>query len=309
MHKMCKKFVILIILFPLLAIAQYERPGSSDAQFLKIGVSPRAAALGGAFISVTDGAEATFYNPAALSRIPNMDLTFTHTEWFAGINHEFAAAAKTFGNFGSFGISVIALYTDEMKVRTPLRPDGTGETFYSGNYKFGLSYSRFLTDRVTLGGTFNYIYMSLYQDFTASGISGDIAVLYVTDFRGFRFGMKIANFGSEITYVNESYPQPTNFQFGLSINAIEGGTQQLMAAFSAIKPNDGKPLSQVGLEYSWDKLIYLRGGYELNHDVASFSFGGGLHWDISSYLLKFDYSYSDFSLLGGAHRFSLGFRF
>ncbi len=48
-----------------------------------------------------------------------------------------------------------------MKVRTPLQPDGTGETFYAGNYKFGLSYARFLTDRVTFGGTLNFVHMSL----------------------------------------------------------------------------------------------------------------------------------------------------
>jgi hypothetical protein len=306
---MIKKLFLLLLLTPLFIFAQYERPGSTDAQFLKIGVSPRATGMAGAFISISDGAEATYYNPAALSRIKNMDFVFSHTEWFAGINHEFAAAVKNFGNWGAFGISAIALYTDEMKVRTPLQPEGTGETFYSGNYKFALSYSRFLTDRVTFGGSLNFIHMSLYSDFKADAISGDIAVLYVTDFRGFRFGMKIANFGSEIKYVNESYPQPTFFQFGLSMNVIQSEDHILLAGFTAAKPNDGKPLSQLGLEWGWNQLIFLRGGYELNHDIATYSFGGGLHWKVSSYQLSFDYSYSDYSLLGGTHRFGLGFAF
>ena len=306
---MSQKFFFMLLLVPFLVNAQYERPGSTDAQFLKIGVSPRAAALAGAYISIADGAEATYYNPAALSRIKNIDLVFTHTEWFAGINHEFAAVVKNFDTWGAFGLSVIALYTDEMNVRTPLQPEGTGETFYAGNYKFGLSYSRFLTDRVTFGGTLNFVHMSLFSDFKANAISGDIAVLYVTDFRGFRFGMKIANFGSEIKYVNESYPQPTNFQFGLSINAIQSENHILKAGFSAIKPNDGKPLSQLGLEWGWHQLLFLRGGYEINHGVATYSFGGGLNWDISTYLFRFDYSYSDYSLLGGTHRFGIGFGF
>ncbi len=306
---MIKKYFFMIVFIPALVWSQYERPGSTDAQFLKIGVSPRAAALAGAYISIADGAEATYYNPAAISRIKNMDLCFTHTEWFAGINHEFAAAVKNFGTLGTFGLSVIALYTDEMKVRTPLQPDGTGETFYAGNYKFGLSYARFLTDRVTFGGTLNFVHMSLYSDFKANAVSGDIAVLYVTDFRGFRFGMKIANFGSEIKYVNESYPQPTNFQFGLSMNAIQTENQVLLAGFSAIKPNDGKPLGQLGVEWSYNHLLFLRGGYELNHEVATYSFGGGLNWRVSSYQLRVDYSYSDYSLLGGTHRIGLGFGF
>jgi hypothetical protein len=306
---MLRSSIFILFLIPLVLFAQYERPGSTDAQFLKIGVSPRAAGMGDAYISVAAGAEATYYNPAVLARIPRMDIAFAHTAWFAGINHEFAALARNFGIWGAFGLSVTALYTDEMEVRTPLQPDGTGETFYSGNYRFGLSYARYLTDHVSIGGTFNYINLSLYEDFKANAVAGDIAVLYVTDFRGFRFGMKIANFGSEVKFVNESYPLPTNFQFGLSLNAIQAENQTLLVSLSAIKPNDGQPLSQVGAEWNYNQLLYLRGGYQLNHDIATYAFGGGLRWGISDYVLQFDYSYSDYSLLGGAQRFgvSLGF--
>ncbi len=306
---MIKKFVVLLVLVPFIVMAQYERPGSTDGQFLKISVSPRAAGMGDAFISVSDGAEAAYYNPASLARIPSTAIAFTHTQWFAGINHEFASVARTFGTLGTFGLSVTALYTDKMNVTTPLQPDGSGETFYAGNYRYALSYSRYLTDRVTLGGTISYIHMSLYSDFTASAVAGDIAVLYVTDFRGFRFGMKIANFGSEVKFVNEAYPLPTNFQFGLSMNAVQMESQNLLVALSAIKPNDGRPLGQVGAEWSYNKLIFLRGGYQLNNDVSTYSFGAGLNWKISDYQFQFDYSYNDYSLLGGAQRFGVSFVF
>ena len=300
---------LVLLLVPVLLWAQYQRPGSTDAQFLKIDVSPRAAAMGGALISDTRGAEAAYYNPAALARIPNMDAVFTHTSWFAGINHEFAAVAKTFGLLGTIGLSATALYTDEMEVRTPLQPDGTGETFYAGNYRFTLSYARYLTDHVTLGANFSYITMKLYHNFSADAVAVDIAVLYATHFRGFRFGMKIANFGSEVKYVNESYPLPTNFQFGLSIHALKTENYTVLASFGAIKPNDGQPLGLLGMEMNWREVIFLRAGYHLNHEVIRYSFGGGLHWKVSEYLLRFDYSYNDYSLLGGTHRFGIGFGF
>lgn len=306
---MMRILFILVLTLPMLLWAQYERPGSSDAQFLRIGVSPRAAALGEAYISVVNGAEATYYNPASIARIEKMDMAFTHTKWFAGINHEFAAVVRNLRRYGSVGLSVTALYTDEMEVRTPLRPKGTGETFYSGNYRFGLTYARYLTDRVTFGGTISLIHLSLYEEFKANAVAGDISVLYVTDFRGFRFGMKIANFGSEIKFVNESYPLPTNFQFGLSMNAIQTDQQKLLVTFSALKPNDGKPLSNAGVEWNWNDTFFLRGGYHFNHDTKTYAFGGGLNWDITDYKLRFDYSYSDFSLLGASHRFGVGFSF
>ena len=194
-----------------------------------------------------------------------------------------------------------------MDVRTPLQPDGTGETFYATNYRIGISYARYLTDRVSFGGTINYINMSLFSDFTADAVSLDIAVLYVTNFRGFRFGMKIANFGSEAKYVNESYPLPTNFTFGLSMNAIQGNDHKLLTSFSAIKPNDGQPLGQLGVEWNYRNLFFVRAGYRPNHDVATYSFGTGIQFNMHGRKLGFDYSYSDFALLGAAHRFGIGF--
>jgi hypothetical protein len=80
-------------------------------------------------------------------------------------------------------------------------------------------------------------------------------------------------------------------------------------SFSALKPNDGQPLGQVGAEWNYQNLLFLRGGYRLNHDVATYSFGTGVKLKISGDNFRFDYSYSDFSLLGQSHRFGIGFSF
>ncbi|RKY56242.1 MAG: hypothetical protein DRP89_01730, partial [Candidatus Neomarinimicrobiota bacterium] len=178
-----KRFVLycLLLLLYSYGFAQYNRPGSTSAQFLKIGVSPRAAGMSDAFISVVDGAEATYYNAAALAWIKTTDIVFNHNKWFTGINHEFVAIARNFDMVGTFGLSLTSLYTDEMKVRTPLQPDGTGETFYAHSYRLGISYARIMTNRVTLGGTLNYINISLFSGFPADAISIDIAALYITD--------------------------------------------------------------------------------------------------------------------------------
>lgn len=302
-----KSLIVLIIILPIFVFAQYERPGSSSAQFLKIAVSPRASGMGDAYISVADGAEAAHYNPAGLGWINGTDMVFSYTKWFAGINHEFASVAHTFNHIGTFALSYTAFHTDEMKVRTPLQPDGTGETFYAGSYRYGISYSRFLTDRITFGSSVNVINQSLYSDFSANAIAIDIATLYITTFHDFRFGMKISNFGSEIKFVNESYPLPTNFSFGLSINALDGDKNKLLVSLTGVKPNDVMPYGQIGTEWSYQNMIFLRTGYRINHKVAKYSFGGGLKYNVMGYNMSFDYSYSDFSLLGGVH--SIGIRF
>ena len=306
---MVRKGIFPLLLVPALLFGQYDRPGSTDAQFLKIGVSPRATALADAYIAIANGAEATYYNSAAMPWIKGTDAVFNHTVWFAGINHEFFAMTHNFDDLGSLGVSVTALYTDEMKVTTPLQPEGTGETFYVGNYRFGLSYARYLTDRVTFGATLSYIRMSLYQNFGANAFSIDIATMYVSDFRGFRFGMQIANFGSQIQYVNEPYPLPTNFTFGLGMNAIDGETQKVLASFAAIKPNEGSPVAQAGLEWNYDNTFFLRAGRRFNYSATQYSFGAGVHVDLGGYGLRADYSYSDYQVLGASQRFGLGISF
>lgn len=296
-------------MLPGVLCGQYNRPGSTDGQFLKIGVSARGAGMSDAYLAAADGAEATYYNVAALPWVKGTDVAFNHTAWFASIKHEFAAATYNAGDIGSFGFSVTALYTDEMNVRTPLQPEGTGETFYAGNYRFGLSYARYLTDRVTFGVTMSYLTMKLYQEFTADAMALDIAVMYVSDFRGFRFALEIADFGSNIQYVNESYPLPTNFQFGMAMNAIDGDDQKLLVSFTAVKPNEGEPQAQVGGEWNFQRTFFLRGGYRLNYSTATYSLGGGVAFTLAGLGMRADYAFSNYTTLGGTHRIGVGLSF
>ena len=57
-----------------------------------------------AYLAAVNGADATYYNRAALPWVPGRDVVFTHTSWFAGINHEFAAVSQNLEDYGSFGI-------------------------------------------------------------------------------------------------------------------------------------------------------------------------------------------------------------
>jgi hypothetical protein len=300
--------LLITAMLPLTGYAQYERPGSSTAQFLDIGVSPRAEAMAGAYVSVAEGAEGAFYNPAAMARTAGTDIAFSVTRWFADINHEFFALAHNVGGDQVIALSVTALQTDEMLVRTPLQPDGTGETFYAGNYRFGISFARALTDRVSIGITGNYVTLYLYKDFHRSAYAGDIGILYDTGTRNIKFGFLLANFGSSVTFVHESYPMPTSFAFGISANALEFTDHRVMISVAARKPNDGGPKGTIGAEYSFQDLFFVRGGYH-DDEVKTFAVGAGIKVRLDSYALQADFSYTEFRLLGGTQRFGLKFHF
>jgi hypothetical protein len=151
--------------------------------------------------------------------------------------------------------------------------------------------------------------MALYQDFKANAFSIDIATLYKSDFRGFRFGMEISNFGSEIRYVNEAYPLPTAFTFGLGMNVIDGDVHKLLFTAAGVKPNEGEPLAQAGLEWNFDNTFSLRVGRRFNYSAATYSFGGGVNLNVIGNGIRADYSYSNYLTLGTVHRFGLGISF
>lgn len=295
---------LLLLFIPVLLFGGYERPGSTSGQFLKLGVSARAMGMGEAFLVVVDDASCVYYNPACLPLICGKDISLTHTKWFADINHEFAGIASSFRDIGTFGISLVSLYTDAIEVTTPLQPDGTGETFYATNYAVGVSYGRFLTDRTSIGLTARYIGLSLYH-YNVGALSFDLGTLFRTDIKGFRFGMKISNFGPNLRFINEFYSLPMSFSFGAAFEPIPS----LTFASVTTKPTDDEDVLNTGFEYRLNKYFALRGGYKFGYDVETWSYGVGFAVPLGNAMAKLDYAYSDLGVLSGSHRITMGFSF
>lgn len=66
----------------------FEKVGTFDGQFLKIGVGARGAAMGGAFVAVADDATALYYNAAGIARIDadRSELSLNHANWPADLS-------------------------------------------------------------------------------------------------------------------------------------------------------------------------------------------------------------------------------
>ena len=300
-----RKYICALIIIFCFAFGQYERPGSSAAQFLDIGVNPRAESMAGAFISMTSGAGACYYNPAALTMLAGPAFEISHTNWFADISHDYVAVALPFGRNRGIGLSFTSMITDEMIVRTPLQPDGTGETFFSGNYRFGVSMGQKLTDNVSLGVNLNYVELILFRHYKQEVYAGDVSVLYDAKIRNFKFGFKIANFGSDVKYIHESYPMPTSFVFGVSGNLIEKGANTIALSTNAYKPNDGSPKGVLGLEYGLNSMYFVRGGYHIDDPVKSFALGAGAKINTPFLPISVNYSITDYGPLGLNQRLGL----
>jgi hypothetical protein len=322
-----KKFVTLIFsiltLVPLNMQAQLfpvlgeQRAGISTAQFLKIGVGGRAEALGQAFVAIANDASALYWNPAGLVQFQENQVMFSHNSWVVDINHEFLGIVYHLDETNSFGISLTALTMQDMKVTTEFAPAGTGEYFGFSDLAIALTYSRKMTDQFSFGGTIRYMEEAL-DKLKMRGIMIDLGTYYWTGLGSTRFAVTVTNFGNQLAPDGEvvlvgnrtksewqSFSPPTIFRIGFAFEPIETEEHKLTASLQLNHPNDNSENLVSGLEYSWNRMLYLRGGYKINVDEQNFSFGAGIYFPISFANFNLDYAYTEFTTLGSAHRFSI----
>jgi long-subunit fatty acid transport protein len=308
-----------------------SKSGTSAAQFLKIGIGPRATALGSSFSGLADDATALYWNPAGIAWIGRRSFLATHTEWFADINHEFAGLVIPLSNSSALGASFTALSTPDMEQTTINQPDGTGIFFDVQDIAVGLAFARRMTERFSFGVNVKFVQQKLFNE-TASTMAVDLGGMLHTGFKGLRLGIAMNNFGGKlrlegrdliVTYQNNpanletrAWPLPINFRIGVAIDimgAQEGffmnESQRITMLVDGNNVNDAPETLSFGIEYGWNENFFLRGGYRLNHDLESFSGGLGFQFPVQRWMIQADYSISAMSDLGYINRIGLGFQF
>ncbi len=74
---------LLFIFFGILTVAGQAQIVSYSNEFLKIGATARGISMGNSITTVSQGAEAVYYNPANTANLQNtLDITLTHSEYF-----------------------------------------------------------------------------------------------------------------------------------------------------------------------------------------------------------------------------------
>jgi hypothetical protein len=312
--------------------AENPNLGTSGAQFLKIPISARAAAMGGAYISICQDATAVFWNPAGIAGVKTNSFHFSHSRWFDTFDVNAAAYVYNAGNFGTLAASVLVLRVDRMEITTEYNPNGTGQFFDAQDMAFGVSYARSLTDQFRVGLSARYINQRIWNE-TASGIAFDIGTQYRLSFRNLTLAMSMSNFGQDMrfdgpdlsvkydgnsTFPNrltstrletESYPLPLNFEFGLAIDIFNAPFSHGILAIDAVHPNDNRERIHFGSEISFYDRLFLRGGYRMNHDDEQYNLGCGFTTSLGTIQLSIDYAYSLYKILPDVNRISLGATF
>lgn len=324
--------IALILIFAAGLFAQgFRNVGHAGANFLQIPVEPIGASLGNSGVAHITGVEGLYWNPAAITHSKDTELMVSHVDWIIDTQLQFIGLTHRFDDFGTVGLSVTALTMDDMEITTETSPNGTGRFFSAGSYAFGLTFAKRLIDRFSFGATVKYIYEFIWET-NGSAIAFDFGSVYTTEFYNLRIGMRLANFGGDVTFegdpidnkndviensgmtytndprlerISEEYALPQLFNVGIAIDPYSTDNHRLTITSAVNDPNDNDTQVIFGGEYAFQEMIFLRGGYKLNFEEQGFSFGLGLNYEIAGVQTQFNYGYSAFGILGSINFLSL----
>ncbi len=334
MKKIIKLLILLLTIIGLVQAGEITKKGTNAAQFLKIGVGARASAMGESYVAEANDASALFWNPAGLAAVPKNEVMFVHTNWIADMSYDFAAVVIPFEDLGTFGMYYQGLNMDDMKVRTEYAPEGTGELFSASSFALGISYARKMTEKFAFGFGVKFLREQIWQE-TASSIAIDVGITYSTAVENLRLGMAITNYGGKmqmdgkdllnfvdidpnldgnnenvISRLNtEKYDIPITFRVGVAYDPIKTDFHKITTTLDGVTPNDYNEHINVGMEYGFREMVFLRSGYKgigLVDSEVGFSAGGGIKYSLDSSLgFVVDYAYVDFGRLDNVQRFSI----
>lgn len=334
--------VLALMMLPgLLSAKPFGKVGTAALQFLKLGVDARAIGMGEAYTAVTDDVSSVYWNPAGLAPAFENQAMASHTNWPAGIMHDFVAGTYTNGvsTFAAYGS---VLHMDKMDITDEETFGPTGEQFTNSSMAFGLNYAQQFTNKFSAGIGVKYLRENLYT-FSVNSYAFDVGSIYNTGWKNLKIGMALRNFGPDIRYLvdddedgsNDEDPFdlfdndgdgmidedgqeldskiPMSFSLGICGDVLRTDTTHLIVSAQLDNVIDRMETWNLGAEYKLGNL-FLRGGYQLNYDANGFSAGLGYQIPTRFAIINIDYAYTDMgalkeTFLKSAHRLSLKFKF
>jgi len=325
-----------------------SRTGTGGATELLIPVGTRGIALGGSDIAIETGLDALFWNPAGVAVMNNsVSATFSHMNYIADIGVEYGAVAVNFQDFGVVSLDIKSLNIGSIPITTVEQPDGTGQTFTPEFLIAGATYSKMLTDRIAIGVTFNYISETIAQvSATGFGFNAGIQYKNFADVDGLNFGLVIKNVGPQLKYggsglfVNASvqgsssdptlpfdrapsfylidaaaFDLPSQFDIGFGYTPVINDMNSLKLSALFENNNYQGDLYNLGAEYGYNNLFFLRAGYSVSpksqdpNYIYGFSAGAGVNYNLGGVDLRVDYAYRSTKYFSGNNVFSVSLGF
>lgn len=345
MHKriktMFKNRLLYLFLFSS-ALSFSQIGGKYTYQFLNLVTSPRQAALGGKILTLYDyDVNQAIFNPATINPEMHNQLSVNYGSYFGEVSYGTAAYAYTWDRHVQtfhMGVNYVNYGTFEGRDEAGLLTgDFTGSEIA---ISFGYAYNVPFTD-IYLGANAKLISSTL-ESYNSFGAAVDIGALYVDQDNDINIALAVRNIGTQITtYAGMQEPLPLEIIAGISQEMenvplrwhitlenlqqwniafsnpnraeqnIDGGSEEEKVSFF----NNALRHVILGAELFPGKSFNIRLGYnfrrgeelriEERRSFSGISAGVGIRFNN----MRFDYSYSRYTLAANTSLFGLMINF
>jgi hypothetical protein len=311
--RLAKGLAVLLALVPGRAFAA---SASDGATVLRLPLSARAAALGGALTAVDGGLDSLGINPAGAAAARRPEFL---TSFFTGI------ADDSFGFFGyahplKAGTAFAGFSYYDAGTVGIVNLDGSQQTVVAERDYIGTAgWAMPLGGGVSVGALGKAYKFTLAQSASASGFAGDAGARWATPLRGLSLGAAVQNVGPNVKFEQTGDPLPLTARAGAAWTyetrpaaedrSVYSGTSLTLTA-DAIQVRNESTTAAAGAECSialgQETAVTVRLGNQFNS--AS---DGGLAFGVGLREGRFtgDYALASRGAMGNVQTFSLGARF
>jgi hypothetical protein len=319
------------------AASAQTKVGTTFGAFTLIEPDARLAAMGNAGAASAEGLAGGFHNPGAIASVDQHALEFVHTDWFAGIRHDWIAYAQPAGKAGTLYGSFTSLNSGDIPVRTVTQPLGTGEVFTVSDIALSLGLAHKFSLRFSAAAQVNYLQETIFHS-SAGTVTFGCGTLYRMSADGLRIGATLTNFGTRASFsgndlaiqydnvpgqngdngtlpgtrLTDEFSVPTTFRVGIAQPLVLSHDTRLLLAADALHPADNTESLSLGAECTFRDMMSLRLGYQslfLQDSEVGLTGGVGFRSAFDGLRYHVDYAWADQGRLEDTHRFSFGLLF
>ena len=253
--------------------------------------SPRARAMGGAYYSISDDANAIFYNPAGLHSAGN-SIIIGYSKLFDNdfqVLNTVAFSMQLPRKFGTLGIGMQSLDVDFQDVNL------MSEKIYALSHSFNILAD--IHSNFDIGYTINMYHLSIegFGEQPAFGINlGALATVHQRT----QIGFAITNLNNPSVGEDNAHDLPQKMAMGISYHPYT----DVITSLELKKTLNGKTEIHAGTEVKVTEMLYLRCG--VRSEPTSYSMG--VRFDM--YNIIIDYGFNTHTI-DATHHFSIGYKF
>jgi hypothetical protein len=306
--------LLIIISFLLSANSGYAQ---NVYEFLRLDMSARSGALGGAYVTNNDDPDVIFYNPAGLIMLEGTPASFSFLKHLLDINLASISFSSDIDRNGRFGAAV--RYANYGSF---IRADDFGAThgeFGASDVEILAGFAGRMDDNFYYGSNVKFIYSGI-ESYSSTALALDLGLHYTIPDQMINFGLAVRNIGGQLSsYLNTKESLPLDVAIGVS-KRLEHLPLRVSLSFAKLNEDRDEFMQRFsafsfGAEFNLSNALALRLGYdnEKRNELKIGTFAGiagfsaGLGVNITDY--NFSYGFSSMGLVGALHRITVATTF